>query len=292
MAPGIIYLLIFAYLPMPGIVMAFQKLTSGPSFIKSLLSAEFVGLRNFEFFFISPDAPMALRNTVLYNLVFMLLGLVAAVFVAVAASELYSKRATKFYQTVMILPAFLSWVVVSYLLYSILEPNYGSLNGMLKIFGIAPISWYSDAPKWPFILPFLNLWKGVGMGSIYYFASISGIDQEMYESAWLEGASRFKQIIHITIPCLKTTMIILTILSLGSIIKTDFGLFQIATLNLGRGALYDVATTMDTYVYSTINKGRYTLGAATGLFQSVVGLIMIVSVNAVVRKIDKESAMF
>lgn len=292
LAPGVIYLLIFSYLPMPGIAMAFQKLPVGGSFIKNFLSAQFVGLHNFEFFFKSPDAPIVLRNTILYNVTFIILGLMASVFVAVAASEIYSKVATKFYQSVMVLPAFLSWVVVSYLVYSILQPDFGSANSLLKSIGVDPVSWYNNNSLWPFILPFLNLWKGVGLGSIYYFAAISGIDQEMYEASWLDGASRFKQIIHITLPCLRTTMIIMTILSMGSMIRTDFGLFYIATNQMGHGALYNVASTIDTFVYSTVSTGKYTLGAASGLFQSVVGLVMILGVNAIVRKVDPDSSMF
>jgi putative aldouronate transport system permease protein len=273
--------------------MAFQKLSLAQSNIfKNILTSKFIGFENFKFFFNSADAVLITRNTIVYNIVFMALGLVAAVFIAIAANEIYSRLATKFYQTTLILPAFLSWVIVSYLLYSLLEPNFGAVNGALADLGIQGPNWYNESKFWPFILPILNLWKGVGLGSIYYFAAINGIDQEMYESAWLDGASRFKQIIHITIPCLKTTMIILTILSMGSIIKTDFGLFHVSTLAMGRGLLFNVASTIDTYVYSTIQKGKYSLGTAIGLFQSVVGCIMIVGVNAIVRKIDKDSAMF
>jgi len=293
--PGLVWLVLFAYLPLPGILMSFQRVAiGGGNFFYNLFNpTAWVGMSNFMSYFGSPFFFSTTRNTVLYNLVFMILGLVGAVFVAVAASELWNKRLVKFYQSVMILPAFLSWVIVSYLIYSLLNPQFGVVNSILVRWGLEPVNWYSEKGVWPILLPLFNLWKGVGLGSIYYFAAITGIEQEMYEAAQLEGASRFKQIIYITLPMLKPTMIVLTILGLGGIIRSDFGLFYVATLNMGRGALYETVSTIDTYTYSLLMmSGRTALGTAVGLYQSFVGLIMIIGVNLIVRKIDKDSAIF
>ena len=293
--PGIIWLFLFAYMPMPGILMAFQRVAiGGGSFFYNLFNpSAWVGMSNFNAYFGSPFFLSTTVNTLLYNVVFMTLGLFGSVFVAIAASELWNKRMVKVYQSVMILPAFISWVIVSYLIYSLLNPQFGVVNGLLSQMGMEPVNWYSEKNAWPILLPLFNLWKGVGLGSIYYFAAIAGIDQEMYEAAQIEGASRFQQILYITLPMLKPTMIILTILGLGNIIRSDFGLFYVATLNMGRGALFETVSTIDTYTYSLLMmSGRTALGTAVGLYQSFVGLFMIIGVNLIVRKIDKDSAMF
>jgi putative aldouronate transport system permease protein len=292
--PGAVYVLIMNYLPMPGVIMGFQRMSlAGGNIVKNILNSKWVGLDNFSFFFKSPDAFNVTRNTILYNIAFIALGLISSVFVAVAASEIHNRKLTKFYQTIMILPAFLSWVIVSYLLYSFLNPSFGAINTMLKDRGLDTVDWYGADKYWPVIIPFLNLWKNVGLSSIYYFAAISGIDQEMYQSAQLDGASRWKQIWYITIPSLRSTMVILTILNLGNIIRTDIGLFYVATLQMGGGALYKAVSTIDTYVYvALMRSGQLSLGAAVGFFQSFVGLIMVVGVNLIVRRIDKDSAMF
>jgi putative aldouronate transport system permease protein len=178
-------------------------------------------------------------------------------------------------------------------MYSMLEPQFGIFNRILTGWGFERINWYGNKVVWPFILPLLNLWKGVGIGSIYYFAAITGIDVEIYEAAQIEGVSRFKQILYITLPLLKPTIVVLTILGLGSIIRTDFGLFYVATKQMGSGALYDTVSTIDTYTYTLLmNSGKVALGTAVGFYQSLVGLVMIVGVNLIVRRIDKDSAIF
>jgi putative aldouronate transport system permease protein len=293
--PGIVWLLLFSYLPMPGIVMAFQRIAiGGKNFLDNLLHpVAWIGMRNFNAYFGSPDFLRTTLNTLAYNIVFMALGLAGSVFVAIAASEIWNKTAVRFYQTVMILPAFLSWVIVSYLIYSFLNPEFGVVNNFLVQNGFEAVRWYNEKKVWYVLLPLFNLWKGVGLGSIYYFAAISGLDVEMYEAAQVEGASRFQQIMKITLPLLKPTMVVLTILGLGSIIRSDFGLFYVATLQMGRGALYETVSTIDTYTYSLLmSSGRISLGASVGLYQSVVGLFMIIGVNLIVRRIDKDSAIF
>lgn len=293
--PGVVILVLFSYLPMPGILMAFQRVRiGGAGFFKNLFNpVAWVGIQNFNAYFLSPDFLRTTLNTLGYNITFMVLGLVGSVFVAVAANELWNKRAVRLYQSIMILPAFLSWVIVSYLVYSLLNPEFGVINVFLKQLGFQGVNWYSEGIVWRFLLPLFNLWKGVGLGSIYYFAAIAGIDQEIYESAMIDGASRFKQIIYITLPMLKPTMIVLTILGLGGIIRSDFGLFYVATLQMGRGALYETVSTIDTYTYTLLmQSGRIALGTAVGFYQSFVGLAMIIGVNMIVRKLDKDSAIF
>jgi putative aldouronate transport system permease protein len=292
--PGIIWLLVFVYLPMPGILMAFQRVSiAGKGFFHNLFNpVRWVGLQNLNSYFSSPDFWNTTRNTLLYNLTFLILGVTGSLFVAIAANELWNKQTVKIYQSIMILPAFLSWVIVSYLIYSLLNPQFGVVNGLLVKWGFKPVSWYSEKGVWMILLPLFNLWKGVGVGSIYYFAAISGINPEIYENAMLEGASRFKQIIYITLPLLKQTVIVLTVLNLGNIIRSDFGLFYVSTLQMGRGALYETVSTIDTYTYTMMISGSMSLGTAVGFYQSIVGLAMIVGVNMIIRRIDKDSAIF
>jgi putative aldouronate transport system permease protein len=294
--PGLAWLFLFNYLPLPGILIAFQRISlkSTNFFVNLFNPLKWAGLSNFRGYFTSPDFLITTRNTLLYNFIFIVTGLVAGVFVAIAASELWNRRATKIYQTIMILPAMLSWVIASYLLYSLLEPSFGVLNGALRALGFAPINWYAENGVWVWLLPLLNMWKGVGLGSIYYFAAIAGMDQEIYESAMLDGATRFQQIMRITVPLLRPTMIVLTVLSLGGIIRTDFGMFFVATRNQGMGALYKSLSTVDTYTYSMLMStgGNMSIGAAVGLYQSIVGLVTIVGVNLIIRRVDRESAIF
>ena len=293
--PGFILIFLFSYLPMPGILLAFQNrsMASTNFFVNLFNPLAWTGFSHFMAYFQSPALWLTLRNTIGYNLIFLSLGLIGGVFVAIAASELWSKRRAKLYQSIAMFPAFLSWVIISYVLFSLLSPNYGVFNSILEFFGFEPVNWYMSDIAWAFLFPFLVLWKGVGIGSIYYFAAIAGIDQEMYESATIDGATRFKQIIHITLPMLKPTMIIMTILGLGGIIRTDFGLFYVATRQMGGGMLYNSAVTIDIYTYSMLtSSGNLSVGSAVGLFQSVVGLLMIIGVNAIIRKVDRESAVF
>lgn len=235
--PGVVWLLVFCYLPMPGALIAFKDLTFFKSNIfANFLNSKWIGLDNFKFFFVTPDALTITRNTVLYNLVFIGLGLVASVTVAIALHEIHSRRMMKFYQTTILLPTFLSWIVVSYLVYSILNPDIGVANTILvKDFHLKAISWYTTPKYWPFFLVFLNMWKGLGMSSVIYFAAITGIDTELYEAASIDGAKRWHQIWHITIPGITPQMYILTIMSLGGIFNADFGLFWQATMRLGGG---------------------------------------------------------
>lgn len=290
--PGTLWLLIFSYLPMFGNILAFKdfKISSG-GFIESLITSKWVGFDNFEFLFKSGDAWRITRNTILYNLVFIVLGLVFAVTVAITLSELANKKLRKVYQTAMLFPHFLSWVIVSYFVFSFLSFDKGMMNSILSVFGVDSINWYSEPDKWPFILIFMNVWKGVGYGSIVYLAAIIGIDRTYYEAATIDGASKWQQIKNITIPLIVPLMIILTIMAIGGIFRSDFGLFYQVPKN--SAILYPVTDVLDTYIYKGLmSMGNIGMSTAAGLYQSVVGFILILATNFAVSKIDPEYGLF
>jgi putative aldouronate transport system permease protein len=295
LVPGIVLLLVFNYLPMAGMLFAFKRMKFfSDSLIVNFMESNWVGFKNFEYFFKTPDAWRVTRNTVGYNLVFILLGLVLAVAVAVALNEITSKRLSKFYQTSLLLPYFLSWVVVGYLVYAFLNESYGFMNRtILPALGINNMMWYSNPKPWPYIIIFLNMWKNVGYNAVVYIAAISGIDPSYYEAASIDGASKWQKIWNITIPHITPLMIILLILATGRIIRQDFGLFYFSTMNLGEGILKPTADVLDTYVYDALRKtGNIGMSTAAGFYQSIVGLIMVFLSNAVVRKIDKDNSLF
>jgi len=290
--PGTIWFLIFAYLPMFGTVLAFKDFRINPDgFFASVFNSEWVGFKNFEYLFTTNDAYIITRNTILYNLAFIILGLVIAVGFAIMLSELVNKRTAKVYQTGMFLPHFLSWVIISYFAFTFLSVDKGTLNQIITYFGGEPISWYSEAKYWPFIIIFVGIWKGVGYNSVIYLAAITGIDKSYYEAAVIDGASKWKQVRYITIPLLKPLMIILTILAIGGIFRSDFGLFY--QLPKDSGALYPVTNVIDTFVYrGLINMGDIGMSTAAGLYQSFVGLVLILVANYIVRKVEKDHAIF
>ncbi|EQK41919.1 MULTISPECIES: ABC transporter permease [Paraclostridium] len=290
--PGTIWLLVFSYLPMFGTVLAFKNYKMHPGgFVQSLINSEWVGFDNFKFLFTSGDAFRITRNTILYNLVFIVLGLIFAVFVAITLSEIANKKLAKVYQTGMLFPHFLSWVIVSYFVFSFLSTDKGMVNSILSTFGAEPVAWYSEPKHWPFILIFMNIWKGVGYGSIVYLAAIVGIDRTYYEAATIDGASKWQQIKNITIPLIVPLMIILTIMAIGRIFNSDFGLFY----NIPRNSavLYPVTDVIDTYIYKGLmNMGNIGMSTAAGLYQAAVGFILIMTTNKLVKKVDPEYGLF
>lgn len=288
--PGVAALIAFNYLPMFGIVIAFKNI----NYTKGILNSDWVGLKNFEFFIKTPDALLITRNTVLYNLSFIILGLVASVTCAILLNEVVSNRLRKFYQSALFLPYFVSWMVVSYLVYAFLNADYGFVNRIaLSLFGLKAGDWYSKLSVWPFFIVFLNLWKFTGYNSIIYFASIMNIDPELYEAAEVDGASKLQQIFKITVPHLVPIMTILTILAVGRIFNADFGLFYQTTMKLGNGILKPVANVLDTYVYdSLINIGDLGMASAASLYQSVIGFVVVLAANAIVKKIDRDNSLF
>lgn len=286
--PGIIYMICNNYFPMFGIVIAFKKL----NFSKGIFGSDWCGLQNFEFLFQSSTAFNIIRNTILYNIAFIILGNVLAIACAVLLNEIISKVASRIYQSLILLPYLMSWVVVSYLGYAFLSADTGMINSsILKQLGITGINWYNSPKYWPLILIFVYLWKSTGYSMIIYFSSIVGISKDYYEAAVVDGATKWQQIKNITLPLLKPTVITLLILSVGHIFNSDFGLFYQVTKNTG--TLYDVTQTIDVYVYNALMKrSDYGMSSAASVFQSVVGLGLVLLTNAIVRKKSRENALF
>jgi putative aldouronate transport system permease protein len=287
LVPGIIFFLVFSYLPMLGVVIAFKDYRNN----LGILGSKWVGFRNFKFFFTSQDAWRIARNTIGYGLAFIILGIICSVAIAILLYEVKNRLALKFYQTTMILPHFLSWVIVGYITYILLEPNMGILNQILQFFGMKSVDWYLEPKYWVIILPIVNVWKTVGLNCIMYYAALMGIDEQLFEAATVDGASKWKQIRYITIPSLVPLMIVLTILHVGNVIKGDFGLFYNIPRNVG--LLYPTTDIIDTYIYRGLQTGDdIGITTAVGLFQSFVGLIMVVTTNKIVKKISPENSLF
>lgn len=285
--PGIIYLFINNYLPLAGLQIAFKNFNYG----KGMWKSSWAGFKNFKFLFKTNDALIMIRNTLCYNVVWILLGMVVGVTAAILINEVLSKTAKKFYQTIILLPYLMSMVVIAYLAYAYLSPTSGLFTKIIEnITGTAP-AFYQESKWWPFILTFINQWRGIGFGMILYLSSILGIDPAYYEAARLDGASKWQQHKLITIPLLKPTIIMLFILNLGQIFRSDFGLFYQVPMNQGK--LFSVTQTIDTYVYrALISSGGIGRSAAAGFFQSVVGFALVMGANALVRRISRENAMF
>lgn len=276
-----------------GLIIAFKKYQIFPrqSFLANLFMSDWVGFDNFKFFINNNTFGMLLRNTLLYNLVFIILNIVIPVALAMMINELYSKRKSKVYQTMMFFPHFLSWVVVSYFVFAFLSPDKGLMNKIVIALGGEKIMWYSEPTYWPFILVFMNLWKGVGYNMVVYLATITGIDQSLYEAAMLDGATKWQQAKYITLPLMKTILITMFILNVGKIFYSDFGLFWQVTQGVPN-SLHNVASTFDTFIYSAL-QGSTPIGrtAAASLFQSVCCCATILLANFIVSKIDPDSAI-
>lgn len=285
--PGIILMILFKYLPLSGIVLAFKKY----NIRKGIFGSDWNGLENFKFLFKTSDAWIITRNTIVYNLIFIALDLVVAVTVAIVLNELLNKRRAKIFQTIFMAPYFLSWVVVSFIAFAFLSVDNGLLNHILRFFGADDVQWYTQKNYWPFILVFCQLWKTVGYSTVMYLGSLVGISNDYYEAAVMDGATKWQQIRYITIPCMRGMMIVLTILAVGRMFYSDFGLFY--QLPRDSGPLYPVTNVIDTYVYRALKiSGNIGMASAANLYQSVVGFILVLGSNFIVRKIDKDSALF
>lgn len=287
-APTIIFLIIFCYIPMAGLVMAFQEF----NIQAGVLNSPFVGLRNFEYLFTSSDAWVITRNTICYNVVFLLVNTSLAVIMALLLSELRSRRTAKVLQTIYMLPYFLSWTVVAIVLQAFLDRQNGLVNKIIQALGgSGRTDWYKQREIWPVLLVGLNAWKGVGYSTVLYLAVISGISHDYYEAAVLDGATKFQQARYITVPHLRMVLCISIILAMGSVFRADFGLFYSVTRDSGR--LYPVTDVIDTYIYRGLTQlSNVGMSTAAGLYQSLVGLVMVVITNKIVTKIDPDSAMF
>lgn len=286
--PAVLYLLIFAYLPMAGLVMAFQDLNIS----KGVFSSPFVGFRNFGFLFSTTDAWVITRNTVAYNLIFIIINLIISVILSLMLSSLRSSRVAKITQTIYMMPYFLSYAVVAIVVNAFLHRDNGVVNSFIRLMGKAgKTNWYHQLKLWPSLLVFVNAWKGCGYQTVLYLAVISGISSDYYEAAVLDGASKFQQARYITVPHLRFIIGISLILSMGSIFRGDFGLFYNVPMNTGK--LYPVTDVIDTYIYRALTYlNNVGMSTAAGLYQSVVGFILVLVSNKIVNQIDPESAMF
>ncbi|WP_197407609.1 ABC transporter permease [Oceanivirga salmonicida] len=291
--PTITWFILFCYLPIMGIIMAFKRYRIFPrkGFFYSLLNSEWVGLNNFKFILKTNDIYILLRNTIVYNIIFIIMGIVIPVTLAILIKELYSTFRSKLYQTLMFFPYFMSWVIVSYFIYAFLSTDKGVINNILVYFGKERVSWYTQSDYWPYLLVFIRNWKATGYGMIVYLATIAGIDPTLYEAAVVDGASKWQQVKYITLPGLKRVIIIMFILSVGGIFYSDFGLFYQSTRGVP-GSLFNVAATLDTYVFNAL-KGGSPIGTITAvaLLQSIACCITILTANYIVKKVDKESAI-
>jgi len=288
MLPGLIYLFINNYLPMFGLVIAFKKI----DYARGILGSPWTGFDNFKFLFKTSDAYIITRNTLLYNGVFIVLTAILSIAVAILLNEVRSKLMSRLYQSIILLPFLISMVIVGYLAFAFFGNAQGYVNNsILPLLGIDPISWYMEPQYWPYILTFVQLWKTVGFTCIIYLASIIGIDPEYYEAATLDGANKWQQIRTITLPLIMPVIIIMTLLAVGRIFYSDFGLFYQVPMN--SGMLYDTTNVIDTYVFrGLLQNGDIGMSSAAGFYQSVVGFALVLLANWSVKKFSKENALF
>ena len=288
MLPALLYLLINNYIPMAGMVIAFKKL----NFAKGIWASPWAGLDNFKFLFSSKDAWIITRNTLLYNVAFILVNMVVGIAIAILITEVRNTKLKKVYQSAILLPFLMSMVILSYIVYALLSAENGLVNNsILPLFHMDPIQWYQKPKYWPAVLIIANCWKGVGYGCLIYIASLIGIDPSFYEAARLDGASKWQEITKITLPSLVPTIITLLLLSIGRIFYSDFGLFYQVPMN--SGVLVPTTNVIDTYVYrALIEQGNISMSSAAGVYQSLVGFCVVMLSNWIVRKVDKDQALF
>ncbi len=286
--PGIIYLIINNYVPMMGLFIAFKRINYALGIFKS----PWVGFDNFIFLFKTRDAFVITRNTILYNVVFIILLNLIGVAVGIMLSELRVRRMTKFYQTTVLLPQLISIIIIANIVFAFLSGQYGFVNKtVLPALGLESVNFYSEPKLWPFILTFVFIWKGIGYAAVIYFASVIGIDRELYEAALVDGANKRQQIVSITLPMLRQTITTLVLINVGRIFYSDFGLFYQVPMN--SGALFETTNTIDTYVYrALLQLNNIQMAAAAGFYQSIVGFLVVLGANLLVRKLDPDSALF
>lgn len=286
--PGILYLFINNYIPIMGIFIAFKKF----SYAKGIWDSPWCGLSNFKFLFLTDDAWVITRNTLLYNLAFIVIGTVLSVAFAILLHEMGERLRGKFFQSILLFPHLLSWVVTAYLVYALLGSSTGFVNNtILKGLGLEPVDWYTTKLAWPFIILLVYIWKNAGYNAIVYMAGIAGIDKEIYEAAKIDGATKMKQITAITLPLLRPTIVIMTLMAIGRVFYSDFGLFYQVPMNAG--PLFATTQTIDTYVYrGLMEQGNVGMSSAAGVFQSLVGFALVMAANYIVRKKDPDNALF
>ncbi|MBE7015191.1 MAG: sugar ABC transporter permease [Ruminococcaceae bacterium] len=285
--PGLICVICFCYLPMFGITIAFKSI----DYAKGIWGSPWIGFENFKFLFKNPDVFIILRNTLGYNIVNIILGTFINVGIAVMFSQLANRRLGKIYQTVVMLPHFLSWIVIAYIVKAFLDYRLGSVNGVLSKLGIEAVDWYSKVEAWPFLLVFINQWKSFGYGSVVYVAAIAGIDSSLYEAAAIDGANKRQLTWYITIPELASIIIIMTILSIGNLLSANFSLYY--NIPMDSGALYPVTNVISTFVFRALKiNNDVGMSSAASFLQSVVGFVLVIGTNLIVRRVDSDKALF
>ncbi|WP_092559426.1 ABC transporter permease [Anaeromicropila populeti] len=291
--PTTIWYVCFCFLPMFGVLMAFKNyriVEAGRSFFYNLLHSETTGFKNFEFLFSSGSGTRVLKLTLTYNIAFIILGIVVPVILSLMMSQLHGKRYGKTCQTLMFLPYFMSWVIVGYFVYAFLSPDKGLFNTILTMLNKDTVNWYREPEYWPYFLVFLNVWKGMGYGMVVYLASITGIDTSLYEAAMMDGATKFQQAVKITLPLMKSVIIMMFILSIGGLVRSDFGLFY--QVPKASNSLYTVTETIDVFIYKMIKEQpNPNMGSAASFLQSVVSCALILITNRIVKWMDKDSAI-
>lgn len=290
--PTTVWFVLFCFLPMFGVIIAFKnvKIQDGSKgFLYNLFASDWYGVKNFEFLFKSTDLPIIVRNTLGYNILFLVINIVFPVILAILINQLYSKRATKVYQTAMFLPYFMSWLVVSYFVTAFLDSDKGLINHTLMGMGMEPVQWYMKNDIWPYLLIFLNTWKNMGYSMVVYLATITGIDSTFYEAAIIDGATKWQQTKYITLPILKTIIIIMFIMNVGRIFYSDFGLFY--QVPKDSSSLFNATMVIDVYLYKALSTATVGMASAIAFLQSILGCVTILIANGIVRKIDPESAM-
>jgi putative aldouronate transport system permease protein len=281
--PSIIYIVIFNYIPLYGLLIPFKEF----NFKIGLLNSPWVGFENFQYLFNSNKILEVVRNTISYNFTAMIVGTIISIMFALFLFEL-SARLVKIYQTILFFPYFMSWIIVAYLTLGFLDGDHGIINMILRNLGKEPVFWYQTPSFWPFIIVFLSVWKGMGYGTIIYYSALMAIDGEMYEAAKIDGANWLQQVFYISLPVLKPMIIIINIMAVGKIFYADFGLFYQVTLD--SSLLYPTTDVIDTYVYRMLMKmGDFGMSGAAGFVQSVFGFILVLITNYSVKKITKES---
>ena len=285
--PAIVFFFAFSYMPLPGIWVAVVKY----NYRNGIFGSKFVGLQNFEFLAESGKLLTLTRNTVLYNLAFILLGNILAVFVAILLNEMRSKWFKKVSQTMMFLPYFISQVLVGLLVYSLLNFDTGFINSVLTSFGMEKWQPYADPKVWPVLMVIIYLWQQTGYNSVVYFAAIMGIDAEMIEASRVDGANGFQKIRYIILPSLKPTIVILILFALGGIVKGNFGLFY--NIIGSNSILYETTDIIETFVYrATMTDFNFSTASAVGLYQSIIGFAIVMIVNYIVKKIEPDYSLF
>jgi len=285
--PAVVLLLLFNYLPIGGLVLAFKNYR----YDRGIFGSEWAGFKNFEFFITSQDILRITVNTIYMNAVFIITGTSAAIFFAILINEIGSRLAKKLIQSVMLLPNFISWVIAGYFFYALLNADNGLVNSLLSKLGVETFDWYSSPQDWPYILAFANLWKNTGYMSVIYLAAITGINEEYYEAAKIDGATKLQEVFCITIPLIIPHITVMTLMSIGKILYADFGLFYNVTRDIG--ILYPATDVIDTYIYRALrHSGDIGMSSAVSVYQSILGFVLVLGSNLAVKKLSPENSLF